>query len=884
MLRAPVLVRLYGLALRLLPPSVRQADGEEMVRTFGELWAAAAGLRSRAGVLARGFGRLPVVAVLEWRDQAQERRRSARTRRRKGASMEGAWKLVVYAARSLAKAPAFTWSAVLLLGVGVGSVTTIYTVVDHVLLRPLPYPAADRLVKMQNGSHSGPMLERFGEFGGVDMWGAVYTTDANLTGEGDPLQVMEAQVSRDFFTMFGARPAAGRLLVADDFRTGKGAVLSHGLWQRVWGGDRDVVGLSILIDGEPVVVVGVLDGSFRPPEALEGTADVWRPIDPMDERFRHENFYMLAVAGRLAPGATLAAVQQEADALAEHRAEENPQRYQRRDGSPEPLPVAPLHEATVRRYRVALNLLLGAVGLLLLVACVNVAHLFMARGVSRTREMSVRRALGARTRTLAGQLLAESVLIGAGGATLGGLLAFVGVPLLMAAVPASLPGGDAIAVDGPVLAFAVGISLVTAVMFGLLPALRLVGRNATENLQHWTRSGGDGRGSNRARHILVGAEVALSLVLVAQAGSLLRSFANLHRQELGFRTEGVWTIPLTPTGVRTPEEWVQRMDGIREALAATRGVTRATYALSLPLEHTGGNRCCWGSDVTFPGTGEEARPMIHPVDADYFPLLELGVVAGAPWERPARRAEPLPVVLSEPLALHVFGSATAAVGRPMNLGEAQFTVVGVVEDNRHYGPDQEHGPAIYVPPTAVPFALPIGHMAVQVQAVTEGLPGRLREAVWRAEPNLPVPTVRPLVAWAARATAVSRFESMLFATFGAVALLLVAGGLYGTLLYAVGRRRHELGIRLALGAAPGRVKRRVLVQGLAVAAAGAAIGVGGAWGAGRALQSRLFGVQGNDPLTLAGAAALVLAVALVSSWWPARRASDTDPMETLRAE
>jgi putative ABC transport system permease protein len=880
--------RLYRALLGLLPWSITERDRREIGATFAALWGEARTGRRRVRVVAVSFGRLPLVIGLEWRDHLRGRR----TARRKGEGMHGLWSGARQGVRSLAGTPSFTWSVVLLLGLGVGAVTSIFSVVDHVVLRPLPYPAAERLVKMENGSHSAPTFRRFEAMRTVERWAGIFARDANLTGDDEPVRLYEGQVTRDYFAMFGGRPAAGRLFVTEDFGGGDGLVLTHGMWRRVFGGDPGVVGRTLRIDGEPRVVVGVMDASFVQPEGLRSGVDFWRPIDWSDEIYQTDDFHVLQIAGRLAPGATVEQAQAEADVIAARRAEEAPDNYVGRDGSVSEIPVTPLREATVGGVRRGLGLILAAVSLLLLVACVNVAHLFMARGVERTREMSVRRALGAGTGALARQLGIESMLVGLGGAVVGVALAVAGIGAFRAFGPEELPRMDAIAVDPRVMAFAVGIGLATALAFGLLPALRLTrGGAGRENPLHLAARGSTPtRRMHAVRHGLVVVEVALSLVLAAQAGWLIRSFADLHAVDLGFRTADVWTLPLTPTNIEDPEDWNRRAEAMRIALQEVPGVDAATYGLSMPLENVGGNRCCWRTRPDIPGVGDDVAAMMHPVASGFFDLFDLRLVAGRSWTPQEARAPggagaggAVPVVVTEPFAVQAFGAASGAIGREMAIDEAGFRVVGVVADNRHYGPDQEHGPAVYMPATALPFGPGLMHMAVRTDGPRPGLPRALAEAVWRVEPELPVPVVRSMEEWASVATARARFLSGLFTAFGAVAMLLVAGGLAGTLLYTVRVRRRELGIRLALGATPRGVEGSVLRRGVALAVSGTIVGGIGAWMSGRLLTG-LVGVEARHAGAFAVTVAVLLAVALVASWLPARRAAATDPMETLRVE
>jgi hypothetical protein len=339
-------------------------------------------------------------------------------------------------------------------------------------------------------------------------------------------------------------------------------------------------------------------------------------------------------------------------------------------------------------------------------------------------------------------------------------------------------------------------------------------------------------------------------------------------------------------GNASPEVWAGRMEAVRAALAAVPGVKGATFGVTMPLEFTGGGTCCFRTGIHAAGVEAVPRAVIHPVDANYFKLLELRFIAGTDWDR-TDLARPFPAVISEPVAIALFGSAANAIGREITIPfqeEARARVTGVVAPDRHYGPATEPKDGVYLPSHGTPVAIGRAHFAVLIDSRDEGLANRLREAVWRAEPDLPVPIVRPLEEWAGAATARARFQSLLFTTFASVALLLVAGGLYGTLLYSVGQRRREMGIRLALGDAPARLELRVLSQGVLTTVLGGAIGLAGVWGLGRLLRTWLFENEANDPVTMAGALGVLLVVTVLASWLPARRAASTDPMEALRTD
>lgn len=891
--------RLYRAALHLLPPAVREADGDEMAWAFGRLWEEASGLAPRIHLTLRAFGRLPWVAVREWMERLRPVRLAGRGRP-PGHGPEP-WRPTMspwstnlrLALRTLRKAPAFTLTVVILLGLGVGAVTTIFTVVDHVVLRPLPYPEAGRLFMVENGSHSGPMLREFQEMRSVEAWGFVLPETANLVGEGDPLRIQKAEVSRDFFSLFGARPAAGRLFVEEDFGAPSVAVLSHGLWERAFGSDPEVVGRTIRLNDAPVTVVGVLSRGFLAPEAMfhgGGGADVWLPFDWRREALGNAGYHAVDVVGRSAPGATLADVDAELDRVLERLAQRFPDHFLDPDGHlVARIPPAGLQEITARPVRAGLGLLLGSVALLLLVASLNVANLVLARGLGRIREMAVRRALGAGTSSLVKQLLVENLLLGVGGALLGLGLASLGLRTFLALNPTGIPRGTDIGLDARILAFGAGVSLATVLVFGLIPALRSMGRDLTEGLKGVSRAATAGRGASRTRSGLVVAEVALSLVLVASAGLLLRSFLLVQDRDPGFRTEGIWTVPLTPSWITSAAEYVEAMDRVEASLAAIPGVTLATYSLTLPFEMTGRGRCCWMTrSLAEDGRRHDGlRLLLQPATESYFETLGVSLLAGRGWTSSEGLLDPWPVVLSERLAVEVFGSAQDAVSRRMEVGDARTVVevMGVAADTRHFGLDEDPPLFIYLPMERLPFDIPMAHMAVQIRGdPPAGWAGTLRQAVWTAVPDMPVPTVRSMEDWVDISTAGRRFDSVLFGSFGGLALLLAAAGLYGTLLFSVGERRRELGIRMALGAAQGRVQRQVVTQGLILAALGCGFGMAAAWAGGRFLQSRLYEVQATDPPTLVGAVAVLLGSAILASWLPARRAARLDPMEVLREE
>jgi predicted permease len=438
-----------------------------------------------------------------------------------------------------------------------------------------------------------------------------------------------------------------------------------------------------------------------------------------------------------------------------------------------------------------------------------------------------------------------------------------------------------------VLVFAIGVSVLTSLVFGLLPALRSVRQELADELRGAGRSATSGRGVSLLRNGLVAGEVALSLVLVAGAGLLLRSFLAVRAQDPGFAIEDVWTVPLNLPQPDSPEEYRETMDAVLRQALAVPGVRTAAYGLTVPMDRVGGSRCCWGSRPKLPGREEDRAldAMLHPVSVDYLETVGIEVVAGRSWTVAEVNVDPMSLVVNETLAREMAGTPEAALGMETEVGRLQAVVVGVAADNRHYGLDQNIGNQLYLPVERLPFALPLATLVVRVEpGANASMPRALRAAVWAAVPSLPVTTVRSMREAVDASTAGRRFESVIFGAFAAVALLLAAGGLYGTLLYLASQRRRELGIRLALGASRGRIEVQLLRAGFVLALVGIAIGLGASWLSNRLLESRIWGVERSDPLALGGAAVVLLVTAILASWLPARRAGRVDPVETLRIE
>lgn len=786
--------------------------------------------------------------------------------------------------RSLARAPVFAVASIALVGLGTGAVTTVYTIVDDVLLRPLPYPAQDRLVYLTNGSHNGPTLRRLGNVGAFEMWAATAGRRVNLIRtEGTPVGMTEAEVTPTFFTLFGARPHLGRLLTEADIDDRTIAVLSYATWRDVWGADPDLVGRTVLLDGEPREIVGVLDEDFDPPESVGWRdVDLYAPVWWSSPDMERPGYHAHSVVARLRPGATIEQAQVEIDEVMQAVADAFPGHYP--EGA-EKKPLVTLHDQAVGDARTGLLLLLSAVGLLMLVACANVAHLFMARALGRDREIAIRRAMGADTGDIVRRLALEALAIGAVGGVLALAIATVGLAAFERWT-VQLPRGTDISLDGGIFAVGIALATFTALIFGVGPVLRIVRRDVQDTLRGTSQGITGGRGVGALRSALIVAEVAISLVLVTGAGLLIRSFSAVTSRDPGVEADGVLMVVVNPTGLDERDPYVTRMQEVYQALKRVRGVQSAGWAMAAPFQFVGGDSCCWGNRI---GEGNDAiRVRMHTVGGDWWQTLGTRIVAGSTWDPDDVSFDmpEVPAVISEELAIRMFGSAAAAIGRILDDVPHGPVVVGVAEPVLWYGLDQPHEYAVYLPPEAVTFGLPLASFALRTSGAVspDDFGRRVREAVWSAEPELPVPSIESLRHWIDDSSGTRRFGSLLFSVFGSIALLLAAAGLSGTLLYGVSRQRRELGIRMALGAGRRRTRMRVVGRGMGVAGIGVAVGVVLAWYLSRFLEAWLYGVAPTDPAALVSSALVLLLTAGVASWVPAWRASRTDPLEALKAE
>jgi len=822
--------------------------------------------------------------------------------------MERLWNDVRHAVRALRQSPGFTLVAVLTVALGVGANAAMFTVADAVLLKPLPYGDPGGLAMVWSRwvdfpdktwvSASEHRLYREQSKSFEDLAAFANSSLTILSGEGEPERVAAAFVTPNLLSVLGVPPAHGRGFRAGEEVAGNDRVilLSDALWHRRFGGDPKVVGSTVQVGGTPYEVVGILPPGLRLPLQFAGdAAELWVPLPPdpsADGPFPRKggNHGWYAV-GRLAPGATAATAQADLDTLIAALAAEGvyPPAMQ---FAPVVVPVA---EQVTGAVRPALLVLLGAVGFVLLIACVNVASLLLARGEAREREIAVRAAIGASRRDLLRQLLAENLLLAALGGIAGLWLAGGALDLLahFSSEGAGVPRLAEAAVGGRALLFTLAVTLLTGLLFGLAPALRISRPDLQGSLKEGGRGSGPGLGRQGLRRGLVIAEVALAVVLVTGAGLVLQSVWRLLRVDAGISgEEQVLTMRLTAPSDAYPEvgDVAEVYRGLLARVRSLPGVEAAGAGRALPLTGDLGD---WGLDVEGfqPPADDNPRGDWQIVTPGYFEALGIPVRRGRAFTERDRGEAPRVALVNETMARAYWPNGDAVGGRlrTRSPGDPWMTVVGVVADVRHSGLTGELRKIWYRPQAQMPAdGLNPRAMSLAVRARSGVDPLRLaapvRDLVRAANAAMPVAEVRTMAEIRGTAMARERFTLLLLISFGALALLLAAIGIYGVLAYWVARRTHEIGVRLAIGARRRDVLGHVVGQALTLTAAGLAIGLAGAVALGRTLRSLLFDVAPADPWTLAAVAVLLGGVALLAGFLPARRAASLDPLSALRAE
>jgi putative ABC transport system permease protein len=803
---------------------------------------------------------------------------------------------VRYAARALRRRPGFVAVVVLTLALGIGATTALFSVVNGVLLRPLHFPDAERLVEIRGEPTDGDLervgpgasypdyldfraqTTRFAHLAAFRTWRVTHTAAGR-----EPSRVDVLYATASYFPTLGVRPLLGRALLPADEQPGAApvVVLGHALWQQRFGGDPNVLGRAMTLDGVPTTIVGVLP---RDANLDRADAQLWQPIVP-GETERERGVHRYALIGRLRADATPAQAEAEVRAVARRLELAHP-----RDNAKRSATVRPLHESVVGDARPALLMLFGAVTLVLLVGCANLASLFLARGAAREREMAVRAALGAGRGRLLRQWMTESLMLTLGGGLAGLLVAWLGTRALLTFVPRSIPRAAEVALDLPVLGFLVAVSVATGLLFGALPALQLRRGAGTSGALHGApRTATAGRARTRLRQTLVVAEMTLATVLVVGAALLLKSFWQLHSTPLTVRAEGVTVVPLQlPASRYDSADAVTRFYArLRDEVAALPGVRSAALAFEHPMSEG------WTSSYAIagepaPSEGDRPEARVRPVTPGYFRTVGLALRAGRDVSADDRFDTPGVVVVNEAFVRRHFAGRDP-IGRVIERGGSwwpgqprAFAIVGVVADEPYLGVGRAPDPATYYPHAQFPMS--DMWLVVQADQDAAALAPLLRERIWRLDPALPVEQATALATLLGRTLAEPRFNASLLSLFAGAALLLAGIGIYGILAYTVAQRTREIGVRLALGAARAHVVRQVVGQGLRVALAGVALGTLGALALGRTLGALLFGVQSHDPLVLASVVAVLLTVAAGAAWLPARRASRIAPSIALRQE
>jgi len=794
--------------------------------------------------------------------------------------------------RRLRLSPGFTLVAISTLAIGIGATSAIFSVVDGVLLRSLAFRDAGGLVAVfahetrrgerRNPTSPADFLEWRKASRSLDRLTAAHPWSPVLTGRGAAEELPGLKATPDLFGLLGVPPALGRVFQGPEDE--HQVVLAHSLWQRRFGGDAGVVGQSLVLDGQSYVVAGVMPPGFRFPPFWATGAEMWVPLvfDAAHEA-SHEQF--LRVFGRLRPGATLEQARAEMDVVGERLAAEWPQW-----NADARVNVEALREPVVSRVRPALVVLAGAVVLVLLIACANVTSLLLAQGLAREKEAAIRAALGASRGRLVRQALIESVALALAGGVSGLFLARLGVSTLAGLGTVSLPRIEEIAVDGRVAAFSLALSLLAGIVAGLVPALRSSRPALVPSLKQGGRLT-SGRGRHRLHDVLVIGEFALAVVLLVGAGLLVQSFLRLQRPDTGFRPERLLSVTLSLSGAARAEGERRPafLAELEEEVRSLPGVESAAFVNHVPI----------GGDTWRTGFGIDGRPVPDPADVPravmrtatprYLDSMGIPLLRGRALEETDGGGAPGVVLVNESLARRFWPDGDP-VGARLRLGgsgseDAWRTIVGVFGDARQSGPVEPAGPEILFPYAQDPVAWFKGTTLVvrtvaEPRALAESVTARVRAAA----PELPVTRVRTMPELLSEAVAQDRLAALLMGLLSAVALALAVGGIYGVMAYAVGRRAHEIGVRMALGARAGAVQTMVLRDGLRLGALGAAGGLVGALALSRVLQGLLHDVSPTDPATFAGVGLFLLAVAALASYVPARRATRVDPVIALRSE
>ena len=809
--------------------------------------------------------------------------------------MHTLWQDLRYTVRMMAGNRGFTAVAVLALALGIGANSVIFSVVNAVLLRSLPYPEPDRIVmvfesdlkKQSQEAIAGANFLDWREQNQVFENLAAYRQDTfSLTGTDRPERAWGVVTTASLFPVLGVKPILGRVFQAEDENRGSGrvAVISQGLWERRFASDPNIVGQKLTANGEPLTIIGVMPADFRFP----AETDLWIPprqyvpehvLRPTVNMATNRDSHYLDAIASLKPGVTLDQARADMTAVAHHIEEQNPEAVDRG------VSLVTLREYQVGNMRPTLLILFGAVGFVLLIACANVANLLLARAATRHKEIAIRTALGASRLRLLRQLLTESLALSVAGGGLGLLLAAWGIGPLISLMPASISGAKNIRIDGMVLFFTLGVSILTGLVFGLVPALQATKSDLNESLKEGGRGGTAGAHRSRVRSLLVVSEIALSLVLLIGAGLMIKSFIRLEQVNPGFEARNVLTMRLSLPAAQYPDG---RRRGaffqqVVERIGAVPGAQSAAAISRLPLSPGNSSRSFEIEGRANAGSDDGPSADYRVISSDYFKALSIPLLKGREFTEQDNSDSPPTTIINEAAARR-FWPDEDPLGKRLRIESDQpwIEIVGVVGNVKHLGLDSQARAELYLSFLKDPW--PFMTVVVRGASNPKSLAEAMRAEVWAIDKDLPVPDIKTMDELVSGSVARRRFNMLLLGIFASVALVLAAVGIYGVMSYSVTQRTHEIGIRMALGARQSDVLKLVIRQGATLAAVGVGIGLVGASALTRVLASLLFEVGTTDPATFVSLSLLLTAVALGACFVPARRAAKVDPMVALRYE
>ena len=801
--------------------------------------------------------------------------------------IEDLWRDFRFSLRSLLKRPGFTAIALLALALGIGANTAIFSLVNAVILQPLPYRDPDRLISVygtRNRSTQGSVgptdfldyrsqnktFEQFAASGSMML-------PMNLTGSGEPERLNASIITGNYFDTFGVRPALGRGFSLENEKTGQDhvTVLSHAFWQTRFGGDPNIVNKTINLDGKAYEVLGVMPAEVVLPQP----AQLWVPINfDADPEMKMRNARFLRGIGRLKEGVTLDQAQTDTDLIAAQLEQQYPD-----SNTGWSLRLIPLREILVGGSRTMLFILFGAVGFVLLIACANVANLLLVRAAARQKEIAMRTALGASRLRIIRQMITESLLLAIFGGALGALLAVAGVKLLVSFSEDSIPRTANVKIDATVLAFTLLISLATGLLFGLAPAIRTMKENLVDALKDGIRGGSEATVKNRTRSLLVVFESAIAVMLLIAAGLLIRSLVALQNVDPGFDPNNVLTlrVDLPRQKYNTPEKASNFFEQLEIRVAGLPGVEAVGLITDLPLSGE-------ARDMPYrvegrPATSDIAFVDFRRVNKNYFSAMRIPLRRGRNFTEQEVRQSDKAIVVSQAFVVSVFPNEEALGKRLIiwsGIRNEPYEIIGIVGDTRYQSLQGEPSATMYVPTRELLFV----NLVIRTQGDPLSLVGGVRKEVNALDPDQPIAAIRPMTEWVAMSAAGARYRTTLLGLFALLAMILAATGIYGVMSYSVAQRTQEIGVRMALGARPLDVLKLVVRQGMMLALIGVIVGLAGALALTRVMSSLLFGVTERDPITFVAVAALLIVVAFISCFVPAHRATRVDPLIALRCE